>query len=97
MQIDYDLFNTGTNTLSGCGGAVHTAEVTIQVPEIRKLTGMEQKKICKLARKSAGLQLGIGKNQNRCYIANQYVHPSTVIPVSSSISTNTYVSMFVEM
>lgn len=77
---DYDLFNTGTHSVTGCGGPIEETDITVQVREIRPMTGEEQKKACRLAVKSSGLQLGFARSKARCYIARQFITPSGVVP-----------------
>ena len=67
------MFWTGIHILEGCGGAKESTNVTFQVPEIRKLTGEEQKQVCKLALKTASNQFSIDREKTRCYVAEQTI------------------------
>lgn len=50
------------------------------MPEIRLLTGEEQKEVCKLATLSASTQLGFDRSQARCYVDKQVVVESVISP-----------------
>lgn len=78
LFTDYDLFNSGTNTLEGCGGATQTTPVTFQVPEVRFLTGEEEKQVCKLALRTASKQFNVDIAKTRCYVADQVIVHSEV-------------------
>ena len=69
-------FMSGYHTLEGCGGVQESTAVTFQVPEIRTLTGEEQKQVCKLALKTAANQFSIDKNMARCYVSDQSIAQS---------------------
>ena len=43
LFTDYDLFRSGIHILDGCGGVEAASNNTFQVPEIRVLSGEEQK------------------------------------------------------
>ena len=70
---------SGYHTINGCGGPVYTVPITFQVPDLRFLTGEEQKQVCMIAVNSASQQLGLDPDNTRCYIANQSVAPSNVV------------------
>lgn len=61
-------------------GATYSAPIIFQIPEIRRLTGEEQKEVCKLATMSASLQLRFDRSQARCYVSNQVVADSDIAP-----------------
>ncbi len=50
------------------------------MPEIRLLTGEEQKEVCKLATISASSQLKFDRTKARCYISKQVVSDSEIAP-----------------
>ena len=70
---DYDMFWTGIHILEGCGGATESTNVTFQIPEIRTLTGEEQKQVCKLALRTAAKQFDIEPTKTRCYVGEQTI------------------------
>ncbi|KAL7554934.1 hypothetical protein ACHAWF_018496 [Thalassiosira exigua] len=78
LFTDYDLFNTGQQILNGCGGVTHTAPITFQVPEIRQLTGEEQKQVCLLATRTASIQFNFERFKSRCYVADQTITESEI-------------------
>ena len=80
LFTDYDLFNTGQQVLNGCGGATITQPIIFQVPEVRILTGEEQKSSCKLAMKTASRQWNFDRTQARCYVHDMTVVDSEVVP-----------------
>lgn len=61
-------------------GASHSAPISFQVPEIRRLTGEEQKEVCKLAIMAASSQLRFDRSQARCYVSNQVIVDSELAP-----------------
>lgn len=61
-------------------GVSHSAPIIFQVPEIRRLTGEEQKEVCKLATLSASTQLGFDRTKARCYVSKQAVAESEIAP-----------------
>lgn len=85
LFTDYDLFNSGQQVLNGCGGATHTTPITFQVPEVRQLTGEEQKQVCKLAMRSTSLQLNFDRSKARCYVADQTIVDSEIAPGMVSV------------
>ena len=80
LFTDYDLFNSGQQFLKGCGGATHETPITFQVPEIRMLTGEEQKQVCKLAMRSTSMQLSFDRSNARCYVRDQIIVDSEIAP-----------------
>jgi hypothetical protein len=50
---------------------------TMEITELRMLTGEEQKGLCKIAVQAASKQLGINPGDTRCFIADQIVTPVT--------------------
>jgi hypothetical protein len=50
------------------------------VPEIRKLTGEEQKEVCKLATLTASNNFNFDRSKSRCYVSKQVVVDSDVAP-----------------
>ena len=80
LYTDYDLFNTGQQTLNGCGGPTLTTPITFQVPDIRALTGEEQKGICNLAVRSLSIKLGFSRDKARCYLSEMGIGPSEIAP-----------------
>ena len=73
LFTDYDLFDSGIHHLNGCGGVVRSTSVNFQVPDIRHLSGNEQKLVCKLFLKAAESQLSAGNSTVRCHIGEQQV------------------------
>ena len=61
-------------------GQGHTSPVTFQVPEIRHLTGEEQKVVCKLATRASSRQLNFDREKARCYVENMMVVDSELAP-----------------
>jgi hypothetical protein len=86
LFTDSDLFATGTETLKGCGGPTHSSPVTMQLPEARYLTGEEQKSVCRLAVRSMAIKLNFDPSYSRCYVADQIITPSELVPGSFDIS-----------
>jgi len=80
LFTDYDLFHTGQQVLNGCGGATLTTPITFQVPDVRMLTGEEQKQVCQLAVKSMSRQLGFDRSSARCYVIDQNIMNSEISP-----------------
>ena len=73
LFTDYDLFDSGIHHLNGCGGVERSTSVNFQVPDIRRLSGKEQKLVCKLLLKAADSQLSAGNSTVRCHIGEQQV------------------------
>jgi hypothetical protein len=73
------LLTFGCNTLF-ITGATHSAPIVFQVPEIRRLTGEEQKEVCKLATLTASLNFGFDREKARCYVSKQVVLDSDIAP-----------------
>lgn len=80
LFTDYDLFNSGKQVLNGCGGVTLTTPITFQVPDIRFLTGKEQKEVCQLAVRSMSRQLGFDRAKARCYVGDQTIAESEIAP-----------------
>lgn len=78
LYTDYDLFNSGNEYLGGCGGSTLTTPITFQVPDIRFLTGEEQKGVCQLALKSMSRQLGFPRSKARCWIKEMNIQDSEI-------------------
>ena len=86
LFTDTDLFNSGTNSVIGCGGPNFTTDIVFQVPAPRYLTGEEQKDICRLTVATASKQLTFDPTETRCYIANQGISPNTKYPGMYDVS-----------
>lgn len=61
-------------------GATHTTPITFQIPEIRQLTGEEQKQVCKLAMRTTSRQFNFDRSKARCYVADQTIVDSEIAP-----------------
>ena len=80
LFADSYLFNSGSQSTIGCGGPRYTADVAFQIPEPRRLTGEEQKDICRLIVLTAADQLYFDPTKMRCYISSQAIQHSSVLP-----------------
>jgi len=86
LFTDYDLFNTGQQVLNGCGGSTLTQAITFQVPDIRKLTGEEQKDVCRLAVRALYRQMQFDRSHARCYVSDMTISDSEIAPGNYDLS-----------
>ena len=61
-------------------GVSYPVQFTFQVPEIRVLTGEEQKEVCKTATLTASRQFDFDRTLSRCYVGDQVILDSVIAP-----------------
>jgi hypothetical protein len=86
LFMDSDLFTSGTNRITGCGGPKIDAPVDMDISEARFLTGEEQKALCYITTQTVAKQLGLNAEESRCFIADQVVAPSANGPDMFTVS-----------
>ena len=86
LFTDVEMFNSGWQVAAGCGGPVFSTDVSLQVSDARYFTGEEQKNMCKLAVAAVSKQMLFDPTETRCYISNQVIQYSTLLPGMYEVS-----------
>lgn len=59
-------------------GSIRTSAITFQVPEVRFLTGEEQKDACRLAVRTTARRYDLDRDKSRCFVKDMVIVDSEI-------------------